>query len=144
MDSDREELYIINGDTGQTLFYHSFSPMDHDPELFGGLLAAILQFAKSYSKYQIGGFSMAKNEISIFRSRKNPLVYVYIVDKKLLKKKSKYRLIEKKLTEISNEFEQIFSHEQICEWNGDVMLFKGFESYMSSISKTGSKFWLGF
>jgi hypothetical protein len=130
---DREELYIIDSASGQTLFFNSFSTLDHDAELFAGLLTAILQFAKSYSKYQIGGFSMAKNEICMLRSKQYTLLYVYILDKNLIKKKNKIDIVAKRLKDLSDSFEKKFTRHQIQQWNGDVNLFKPFSQHLTSI-----------
>ena len=138
----REELYIINSDSGQTLFFHSFTPLDHDAELFAGLLTAIMQFARCYSQYNIGGFSMKKNRIAILRSPEYPLAYVYIMNHASKKEKENLKQekkILKKLELISKEFEKKFNSKQILKWNGDVMIFKGFIENINGIVRPWDK-----
>jgi hypothetical protein len=133
----KEEIYIINGDSGQSLFFHSFSKLDHDAELFAGLFTAILQFASAYSKNNIGEFSMAKLKIYIWRSADTPLIYVYIYDRKL---KKSVKNIAKTLSSTAQEFESMFPLDSIVNWNGDVCLFKDFLKNIVTIFHPWEKF----
>ena len=118
-----EEFYIIQKDSGQTLFHKSFSKKNYDADLFAGLFTAILQFAKAYSKSSIGDFEMKKKVILIGQSDQYPLIFVYIVDKSQIKKKKK---VKKMIKIIIKDFESEYDINSIRKWNGNINMFKPF------------------
>ena len=134
----REEIYIINRDSGQTLFFQSFSQLDHDADLFAGLFTAILQFASAYSKYQIGDFQMKSLDIFIFQGD-YPLIYVYIIDKKRVNKKNR-KDITRILNYIKTEFEKNYTLEDITTWNGNLTKFKPFAHKLDPILHPWNEF----
>ena len=124
-----EEFYIIQKDSGQTLFHKSFSKESYDPDLFAGLFTAILQFAKAYSKSSIGDFEMKKKVILVGQSDHYPLIFVYIVEKSQIKKKK----VKKMIKIIIKDFESEYSGEKVEKWNGNINLFKPFGKKVDEI-----------
>ncbi len=130
MANHHEEFYIIQRDSGQALFHQSFSTAKYDPDLFAGLFTAILQYAKVYSNKDIADFEMKKKIISIGTTDKYPILYIYIVDKEVVKKKKK---IKKMLNLVKKEFEKAYDPEIITNWNGNITIFKPFRPRLDEI-----------
>ncbi len=132
-----EEFYIIQRESGQALFHVSFSNKKYDADLFAGLFSAILQYAKAYSKQDIGSFEMKKKLILIAQSDDFPVLYVYIIDKKRVKKKKK---ITQMLNFVKEEFEEAYPKEKVVDWNGNITYFKRFKENVDKILHPWKRF----
>ena len=122
-----EEFYIIHQDSGQAIFHQSYSAHKYDPDLFAGLLSAILAYAAAYSKEEIAELEMNEKVIKMLKVPSHGVLFVYIIDSKSAMNKRK---IKKILKNLKKEFENMFSPDQIRNWNGNVAIFSGFKQVL--------------
>ncbi|MBS7247284.1 MAG: ADP-ribosylation factor-like protein [Candidatus Jordarchaeales archaeon] len=125
------DIYVITS-SGICLFHKSYHKQWIDESIISGFLTAFASFIKSFdSEEEIE--SVVMRNIKFVYSSYDELLFIICADKN-----ERDELLKKKLKMLRDSFLSLFSKE-IKKWDGDISVFKRFESIADDIMKSHVK-----
>ncbi|MEM3466558.1 MAG: ADP-ribosylation factor-like protein [Candidatus Jordarchaeales archaeon] len=125
------DIYVITS-SGICLFHKSYHKQWIDESIISGFLTAFASFIKSFdSEEEIE--SVVMRNIKFVYSSYDELLFIICADKN-----ERDELLKKKLKMLRDSFLSLFSKE-IKKWDGDISVFKRFESIADDIMKSHIK-----
>ncbi len=119
-------VWIIHGD-GKCLFYREFKDLNINEQLFSGFMAAILAFSKEISSRQLKSMNLEDFSLYYEGIEEKRLYFVVAADPK-----EQESNIREKIELIEKAFLSQYG-DVLADWDGDVTMFKSFNSNVDSI-----------
>lgn len=132
-----QDIWILS--EGGIVLYHRIYDENIDEQLLGALMSALTSFAEEIVDDGLSNFEMQNIKFTLFKKR--GLLFIAKSSKKVNEKKA-----SEELNKIADKFLEIYSDEDINNWDGESTKFSDFEeqieeSLEDTIKKFQNAFW---